>query len=144
MSHSKKNSARYYHNCPLVLMYSARYSCQIFIKLGFSSTDFQKKNPLIFFTNFHSCTVHLVTIQPFIYPTDAQLDFSKNVKIYIKIYMRGAATCFGFSQPGLGLRVRIPPVAWMSLFCECCVLSGRGLCIGPITRPEESYRMWCV
>jgi hypothetical protein len=24
------------------------------------------------------------------------------------------------------------------------VLSGRGLCDGPIPRPEESYRMWCV
>jgi hypothetical protein len=28
--------------------------------------------------------------------------------------------------------------------CECCVLSGRGLCVGLITRPEESYRVWCV
>ena len=27
---------------------------------------------------------------------------------------------------------------------ECCVLSGRCLCDGLITRPEESYRMWCV
>jgi hypothetical protein len=27
--------------------------------------------------------------------------------------------------------------------CECRVLSGRGLCDGPITRPEESCRM-CV
>jgi hypothetical protein len=27
---------------------------------------------------------------------------------------------------------------------ECCVLSGRGLCDGPITHPEESYRVWCV
>ena len=26
--------------------------------------------------------------------------------------------------------------AWMSLPCECCVLSGRGLCVGLITRPE--------
>jgi hypothetical protein len=26
----------------------------------------------------------------------------------------------------------------------CCVLSGRGLCDGPITCPEESYRLWCV
>jgi hypothetical protein len=26
--------------------------------------------------------------------------------------------------------------------CECCVLSG--LCEGLITRPEESYRLWCV
>jgi hypothetical protein len=25
-----------------------------------------------------------------------------------------------------------------------CVLSGRGLCVGLITRPEESYRVWCV
>jgi len=25
------------------------------------------------------------------------------------------------------------------LCCECCVLSGRGLCDGLITRPEESY-----
>jgi hypothetical protein len=27
---------------------------------------------------------------------------------------------------------------------ECCVLSGRGLSVDLITRPEESYRMWCV
>jgi hypothetical protein len=32
----------------------------------------------------------------------------------------------------------------MFVRCECCVLSGRGLCNGPITRPEESYRLWCV
>jgi hypothetical protein len=25
-----------------------------------------------------------------------------------------------------------------------CVLSGRGLCDGLITHPEESYRLWCV
>ena len=33
---------------------------------------------------------------------------------------------------------------WMSVCCEYCVLSGRGLCDRPITRPEESYRLWCV
>ena len=32
----------------------------------------------------------------------------------------------------------------MSLCCKCCVLSGRGLCDEVITRPEESYRLWCV
>jgi hypothetical protein len=26
---------------------------------------------------------------------------------------------------------------------ERCVLSGRGLCDELITRPEESYRLWC-
>jgi hypothetical protein len=30
------------------------------------------------------------------------------------------------------------------LSCECCVLSGRGLCDELVTRPEESYRVWCV
>jgi hypothetical protein len=32
----------------------------------------------------------------------------------------------------------------MSVCCECCVLSGKGVCDGLITRPEESYRLWCV
>ena len=40
--------------------------------------------------------------------------------------------------------VRIPPPEWMSVCCECCVLPGIGLCDGLITRPEESYRLWCV
>jgi len=32
----------------------------------------------------------------------------------------------------------------MFVCCECCVLSCRGLCDELITRPEESYRLWCV
>ena len=40
--------------------------------------------------------------------------------------------------------VRIPPGALMFACCESCVLSGRGLCDGMITRPEEFYRLWCV
>jgi hypothetical protein len=38
------------------------------------------------------------------------------------------------------LWVRIQLGAWMS----CVVLSGRGVCDELITRPEESYRLWCV
>ena len=44
----------------------------------------------------------------------------------------------------LRLWVRILPGAWMPVCCECRVLSGRGLCDELITRPEESYRLWCV
>ena len=51
---------------------------------------------------------------------------------------RSVAACL------LRLWVRIPPGAWKFVCCECCVLSGRGLCDELITRPEESYRMWCV
>jgi hypothetical protein len=32
----------------------------------------------------------------------------------------------------------------MSVSCECCVLSGRGICDELVPRPEESYRVWCV
>jgi len=44
----------------------------------------------------------------------------------------------------LRVRVRIPPEVWMSVPCECCVLSGRGPCDGPIIRPEDSHRVRCV
>ena len=39
--------------------------------------------------------------------------------------------------------VRIPPGARIFVCCECHVLTGRGLCDELITRPEESYRLWC-
>ena len=48
------------------------------------------------------------------------------------------------AAPFLRSWVRIPPGAWIFVCCECRVLSGRGLCDELITRPEESYRMWCV
>jgi len=37
-----------------------------------------------------------------------------------------------------------PTGAWIFVCCEFRVLSGRGLCDELITRPEESYRLWCV
>jgi hypothetical protein len=44
----------------------------------------------------------------------------------------------------LGLRVRIQSVARLSVSCEYFMLSGRGFYVGLITRPEESYEVWCV
>jgi len=44
----------------------------------------------------------------------------------------------------LRLQVRIPLGACMSVPCACCLLSGRGFCVGPITCPEDSYRVWCA
>ena len=44
----------------------------------------------------------------------------------------------------LGLQVRIPRGARMSVSCGCRVLSGRGLGAGLITCPEESYSVLCV
>jgi hypothetical protein len=36
------------------------------------------------------------------------------------------------------------PTGDINVCRECCVWSGRGLCDELITRPEESYRLWCV
>ena len=44
----------------------------------------------------------------------------------------------------LRLCVRIPPEAWMLFSCERYVLIGRGHWHELITRPEETYRVWCV
>jgi hypothetical protein len=44
----------------------------------------------------------------------------------------------------LGLLFRIPPGHGCLVYCECCVLSVRGLCVGLITHPGESHRVWRV
>jgi len=43
-----------------------------------------------------------------------------------------------------GITGSIPAAGGMAVSYECCVLSGRGLYVGLITRPEESYRVWCI
>ena len=40
--------------------------------------------------------------------------------------------------------VDLNPTRGINVCRERCVLSGRGLCDDLITRPEESYRVWCV
>ena len=39
-----------------------------------------------------------------------------------------------------GLWVRNSPFAWMSVFGQCCVLSGSGPCNVPITRPVSGLK----
>jgi len=72
-------------------------------------------------------------------PPDTLCDSSKFRSQWSRGLGRGSA-----EARLLGLRFRIPPGALRSVFCDCCVLSGRGLCVRPITRPEESCGVWCV
>jgi hypothetical protein len=46
----------------------------------------------------------------------------------------------------LGLWVRNPPGTWMSVYCECCVLSGRGLLtsLPLVQRSPTDYVCVCV
>jgi hypothetical protein len=57
-------------------------------------------------------------------------------------YPSGRTVC-SWSLAGIG---RSNPAGGAQIFvcCECCVFSGRRLCDGLITLPEESYRVWCV
>ena len=86
----------------------------------------------------------LVLLPPTLY------DLSKWQRLYItRLIIRHSQRPRGLRRETaaarlLGLWVRIPPGACMSVRCECCVLSGRGLRVGLITRPEESYRVCCV
>jgi len=63
-------------------------------------------------------------------------------------YLFDVANPNGRAVWGVGLQslvcwewVWVPPGAWISVSCECCVLSDEGLCVGPITCPEEFYRV---
>ena len=60
----------------------------------------------------------------------------------VPVAARSKALVFGLSTAEI---VGSNPTAkWMFVCFEWCVLSGRGLCDGLITRPEEFYRLWCV
>jgi len=66
------------------------------------------------------------------------------VRLYIYLYIHALLYTELAAARLLRSWVRITPAAWMSVCCECCVLSGRGLCDELIIRPEESYQLWCV
>ena len=89
-----------------------------------------------------------LTVQKFLYENsfyslDEYFEFKKIKFIYILNWPLPVAAQSSAARL-LQLWVQIPPGAWMFVCCECCLLSGRGLCDGLITRPEDSYRQWCV
>ena len=59
----------------------------------------------------------------------------------VPVAVRSKAEVFGRSPAEI---VGANPTGGMDVWCECCVLSGRGLCDRLNTRPEESYWLWRV
>jgi hypothetical protein len=61
----------------------------------------------------------------------------------IPVAARSKTRVYGRSLSGI---MGSSPTGGMDVSCECSVLSGRGLCDGLITRPEESYwqRSWSL
>ena len=75
--------------------------------------------------------------------------FSHNRSIFLQLHISKLPRCIRLLSPPyklclLGLWFRIPPKGWMSVFCECHVLSCICLGVGLMTRPEESCRVWNV
>ena len=77
------------------------------------------------------------SVHPFLYKLYEQ-DFWRS----ISMAARSKAWIGGLSLAGFA-DSDLPP-AFMSVYCECCFLSGRGLCVGLITRPGKSYRVWGI
>jgi hypothetical protein len=67
---------------------------------------------------------------------DSKTQNTRTVIVTISSYRKPALSA---GARLFGLLVRIPLWAWMSVYGECCVSSGRGFCVGLITSPEESY-----
>jgi len=66
-------------------------------------------------------------------------DFADGMYLNRSRWRRGIR-CVGLRAARfLGLRVQIPPEAYLSVSCECYVLSGRRLCDGPIPRLRKIY-----
>ena len=66
-----------------------------------------------------------------------------NWEASIPVVARFKSCVYSISLPGIA---DSNPVRGMSvcLLWLLCMLSGRGLCVWLITRPDESYRLWCV
>jgi hypothetical protein len=64
------------------------------------------------------------------------IDLLLKCKLFSNTDLRGADPGGGRSLPGTA---GSNPAGGKDVSCECCVLSGRGLCVRLITRPEESY-----
>ena len=86
----------------------------------------------------------LIAIIAFVCPNYYSLLIIGNVLMCRSQWPRGLRRRSAAARLLLRLWVRIPPGAWMSVCCECRVLSGRGLCDELIIRSEESYRLWRV
>jgi len=65
--------------------------------------------------------------------------FTKGRKSYCRSHWPRGLRRGSAAARFLGLRARIPPAILKFVSCDRYVLLGKGLCVGLITRPEESY-----
>ena len=100
------------------------------LAFSFSDWDFVLCFSYVVYARYISILYHM----PFLHPNNTWCRFP---------WPRGLR-CGSAAARLLELPVRISTEAWMCVTHECCVLSGRGLCVRLIIRPQESYWVWCV
>jgi hypothetical protein len=64
-----------------------------------------------------------------------------NPQVPIEVAARSKAWACGHSLAGIAGSNHTGGHGCLSFFSAVYYV---GLCVGPITRPEESYRLWCV
>jgi hypothetical protein len=92
--------------------------------------QFQIKQSMLIFKSFWPPSQHTFTVVPISY-----INLQSRSQWPRRLRRKSAAVRL------LRSWVPIPPCAWMFVCFECCVMPGRGLCDGLITRPKESDRL---
>ena len=72
----------------------------------------------------------------------AGMDILENAEVFSPIPVAARPKAWVCAR-SLAAVVSSNPARGMDVYCECCVLSGRGLCVGLNTNLDESYRL-CV
>jgi hypothetical protein len=91
ISHSKKNSARYYHKCTQLFMWTTRYYSQILMKLEFSRQIFESTQ---ISSNFMQILPGQWEPSSFRGRMDRQTDVGKLIVIF-RNFAKSAKSCFG-------------------------------------------------
>jgi hypothetical protein len=73
-----------------------------------------------------------------------RVTFMHRIVLFLRIPVAARSKAWVCGRSLAGILGSNPAGAWTSVSCDCCVLSGRGPCGGLITRPEDSYRLWCA
>ena len=72
----------------------------------------------------------------------AGMDILENAEVFSPIPVAARSKAWVCAR-SLAAVVGSNPTSGIDVYCECCVLSGRGLYVGLNTSPDESYRL-CV
>jgi len=109
---------------------------------------------IYFYVYISSLGLYFIYIYIYIYYIEASLRSRTDVSLVCRMYVHGT-TFHRYQWPLglrrgsvvaylLGLRVRIPPRAWISVCCECCVWAVTELCKEPMLGSEESIEDVCL